>query len=75
MKLIQVRNVPDGVHRQLKVRAAEQGRTLSDVALGALVEYAGRPTMAEVLDRVRRREAVELSGGAAAAIDEARADR
>lgn len=75
MKLIQVRNVPDDVHRRLKVRAAEQGRTLSDLARGALSEYAARPTMAEVLDRVRSREAIELPGGAAAAIREARSER
>ena len=75
MKLIQIRNVPDDVHRRLKVRAAEQGRTLSDLARGALTEYAARPTMGEVLDRVRSREAVELPGGAAAAVQEARAER
>jgi len=75
MKLIQVRNVPDEIHRRLKIRAAEQSRTLSDLALGALTEYASRPSMAEVLDRVRARAGVELPGGAAAAIDEARGER
>lgn len=75
MKLIQVREVPDDVHRRLKVRAAEQGRTLSDLARSALTEYATRPTMVEVLDRVRSREPVELPGGAEAAIHEARSER
>ncbi|MEA2301781.1 MAG: hypothetical protein QOD61_1172 [Solirubrobacteraceae bacterium] len=75
MKFIQVRNVPDDVHRRLKIRAAEHGRTLSDLALGALIEYAERPTMDEVLDRIRSREAVELPEGAAAALDEVRGDR
>lgn len=75
MKLIQIRNVPDDVHRRLKVRAAQQGRTLSDLARDAVTEYAERPTMAEVLERVRSRERVELPGGAAAAVREARGER
>jgi len=75
MKLIQIRNVPDDVHRRLKVRAAQEGRTLSDLARGALTEFAERPSMAEMLDRVRSRETVELPGGAAVAIDEARGER
>ncbi len=29
-KMIQIRNVPDEVHRQLKVRAAQAGMSLSD---------------------------------------------
>ncbi len=75
MKLVQIRNVPDEVHRRLKIRAAEEGRTLSDVALGALREYAERPTMAEMLDRIRSREPIELPGGGAAAVADARRER
>jgi plasmid stability protein len=75
MKLIQIRNVPDEVHRRLKIRAAQRSRTLSDLALEALTEYSERPTMDEVLDRIQSREAVELPDGAAAALDEARGER
>jgi hypothetical protein len=33
MKMIQIRNVPDDLHRSLKARAAREGRTLSDLIL------------------------------------------
>ena len=44
MKTIQIRNVPDDVHRELKVRAALDGRSLSDFALAEL--RAPRPVRA-----------------------------
>jgi plasmid stability protein len=61
MKTIQVRNVPDSVHRTLRTRAAATGVSLSDYALGELTRAAERPSVAEVLDRARRR-----AGGAPA---------
>ncbi|MDX6683227.1 MAG: Antitoxin ParD [Solirubrobacteraceae bacterium] len=36
MSTIQVRNVPEDLHRQLKLRAAREGRTLSDYVLHVL---------------------------------------
>jgi plasmid stability protein len=47
MSTIQIRNVPDDVHRQLKVRAAATGRSLSDYLLDELLDLATRPTLAE----------------------------
>lgn len=52
MSSIQVRNVPEQLHRQLKMRAAQEGRTLSDYVLDELRVAAGRPTMREWLDAV-----------------------
>lgn len=52
MSSIQVRNVPDELHRQLKVRAAQEGRTLSDYVLDELRVAAGRPTMSRWLHDV-----------------------
>jgi antitoxin FitA len=49
MSTIQVRNVPEQLHRQLKVRAAQEGRTLSDYVLDELRVAAGRPTMSQWL--------------------------
>jgi len=49
MSTIQVRNVPDQLHRQLKIRAAQEGRTLSDYVLDELLVAAGRPTMTQWL--------------------------
>jgi len=59
--MIQIRNVPDGVHRAAKARAALQGLTLSDFALAALRETLDRPTMAEIGARIRLLEPVENS--------------
>lgn len=72
MKVIQVRNVPDEVHRQLRTRAAAAGVSLSDYALAELARVAARPPASEVL-----RRAGERSGGApvAAIIDAVRAGR
>lgn len=49
MSTIQVRNVPEQLHRQLKARAAQEGRTLSDYVLDELRVAAGRPTMSRWL--------------------------
>jgi len=68
MKTIQVRNVPNDVHRKLKARAAMEGRSLSDLALSELTRSLERPTRRELLERIASREPVEIPGGAAALI-------
>ena len=60
MKMIQVRNVPDEIHRELKVRAARQGVSLSDYVLELARRDVGRPTMQEWLARVNARPLVEM---------------
>ena len=52
MSSIQVRNVPEQLHRQLRVRAAQEGQTLSDYVLDQLRVVAGRPTMSQWLREV-----------------------
>ena len=52
MSSIQIRNVPEELHRQLKVRAAQAGRTLSDYVLDELRVAASRPTMSQWLRQV-----------------------
>jgi plasmid stability protein len=42
-KVIQIRNVPDELHRKLKVRAAQEGMTLSDYLLSEVEQVAERP--------------------------------
>lgn len=64
MKMIQVRNVPDELHRALKERAAREGTTLSDLLLAELRRVASRPSPDELLERIRSRAPV---GGPAAA--------
>lgn len=52
-KMIQVRNVPDQLHRKLKVRAAEQGVSLSDYVLTELRRLAERVSPRELAERAR----------------------
>jgi plasmid stability protein len=59
-KMIQIRNVPDDLHRILKVRAAREGMTLSDYLLTEIELVAEKPTMKEWLDKVSRDEPVEV---------------
>jgi plasmid stability protein len=61
MAMIQIRNVPDQLHRELKARAAQSGMTLSDYLLAEIRDVAVKPTMREWLDKVSRREPVETS--------------
>jgi antitoxin FitA len=59
-KMIQIRNVPDELHRKLKVRAAERGTSLSDYLLAEVEEIADRPTVAELMERLATEEAVDV---------------
>lgn len=51
--MIQIRNVPEDVHRRAKARAALEGITLSDLALRALLREMETLTFDEVATRVR----------------------
>ncbi len=55
-RMIQIRNVPDEVHRKLKVRAAEEGLTLSDLLGREARLLAERPTLAQLRARLALRE-------------------
>ena len=60
-KMIQIRNVPDELHRTLKVRAAKAGMTLSDYLLSEIEQIAQKPTLRELMHRLAHDEPVELS--------------
>ncbi|MGP8246389.1 MAG: FitA-like ribbon-helix-helix domain-containing protein [Bryobacteraceae bacterium] len=53
-KMIQVRDVPDHVHRTLKSRAAREGMSLSDFLKRELARSAERPTIEEWLERTQQ---------------------
>ena len=57
-KMIQLRNVPDALHRRLKARAAMAGMSLSDYLIAEVKEIAERPTLAELRERVHQRQPV-----------------
>jgi hypothetical protein len=67
-KMIQIRNVPDSLHRKLKVRAAEAGKSLSEYLLGEVERIAALPTREEMLRRIHSRSRAHLSEPAAAVI-------
>jgi antitoxin FitA len=66
--MIQIRNVPDGLHRELKARAALSGQTLSDYLLAELRALAVRPTMQEWLASSEAWVPVEVDEPPAAAL-------
>jgi antitoxin FitA len=68
MKMLQIRNVPDELHRRLKARAAMEGTTLSEYALTELRRSMERPTRSELLERIRDRPGTRSTESAADAV-------
>ena len=58
MPMIQIRNVPEKLHRELKVRAAGAGMTLSDFLLDVIRRAVERPEPEVLLARIRERSPV-----------------
>lgn len=56
-KMIQIRNVPDDLHRELKVRAAAAGMSMSDYIKQELSRRTRKSTIAEIIERRRGRGA------------------
>ena len=73
--MIQIRDVPDEVHRVLKSRAARARMSLSDYIKRELALAAERPSMAEWLERVQARRPVAMRRTAAELIREMREPR
>ncbi len=71
-KMIQLRNVPEGLHRKLKARAAVEGMSLSDYLVAEMRRLAERPTLAELRDRLSRRNPVAPSVSPAEAVRDER---
>ncbi len=66
--MIQIRNVPDALHRQLKSRAALAGMSLSDYLLSEIRQVAERPTLGELRARLEGRAGVTPSVAPAEAV-------
>lgn len=58
-RTLQIRNVPEALHRTLKSRAALEGLSLSDYLLREVRKSAERPTMSELRARIESREPVK----------------
>jgi antitoxin FitA len=57
-RMIQIRHVPDTIHRRLKAKAAMEGMSLSDYLRQEVAEIAARPTISELRQRLAERSAV-----------------
>jgi plasmid stability protein len=66
--MIQIRNVPDTVHRELKARAARAGMTLSDFLMDLIRQATSRPEHDVLVSRVRERARVYLEESPADAV-------
>lgn len=73
--MIQLRNVPDALHRSLKARAALAGMSLSDYLLAEIKEIADRPSLAELRDRLHQRKPVSTEFDSARMVREEREAR
>ena len=73
--MIQVRNVPDNLHRTLKAQAALAGMSLSDFLLAEIRRVAERPTLAELRERLQHRPHLVASVSAAEAVRRERDSR
>jgi plasmid stability protein len=65
---IQVKDVPEDVHRVLRARAAAAGQSLQEYLLGRLTSEARRPTVDEVLARAGQRSGGSLPPSLATAL-------
>jgi plasmid stability protein len=55
MPNVQIRAVPDDVHRRLRAQAALSGQSLNEFLLARLKELAAMPTVPELAERIRTR--------------------
>lgn len=74
-KMIQIRHVPEELHKKLKARAAMAGMPLSDYLLREIRRVAEQPTIEDLVERMRRLPPVEPPVPAARAVREDRDSR
>lgn len=71
MSMIQIRNVPDDLHRKLKIRAVREGKSLSALLLEMAEREADRPSLEDWIARARA-ERFDLGMSAAEAVRQGR---
>ena len=74
-KMVQVRNVPEPIHRELVRRARRHGRTLTDYLQEILQREVSHPDPQEIFERISRRPRIRLPRAAADLIREDRSAR
>lgn len=66
--MIQIRDVPDSMHRRLRAKAAMAGMSLSDYLKKELAESVDKLTWAEVFERLESMSRVDVREDSAAVI-------
>ena len=74
-KMIQVRNLKPDLHRKVKIRAIEEGLTMTDWVAKLIEREIERPSMKEVFARLRSRKPIHLKPSAAEMVREDRDNR
>ena len=73
--MIQIRHVPDKIHRKLKAKAALEGVSLSDYLLREVSAIAERPSVEELRQRISSRSSVKTTQSMAKAVRSERSSR
>lgn len=71
-RMIQIRHVPDDIHKILKIRAVEKSMSLSEYLLRELTRMVKRPTLDDVMERIEKRALVDIEESS---VDAVRAER
>lgn len=66
--MIQVRHVPDEIHKTLKIRAVQNGMSLSDYLLRELSQIAKRPTLEDIVTRIEQQPQIQIKESSAEAL-------
>lgn len=74
-KMLQIRNVPEDVHRRLKSRAALAGTSMSDYVLRGIRQSLERPTREELFARIARLPPIDVDPSPSEVLQEAREKR
>ena len=74
-RMLQIRNVPDEIHRRLKSRAALAGMSMSDYVLREIERTLSRPTRDEVFARIAELPPIDLDPPSAEVLREERERR
>ena len=73
--MIQLRHVPDAIHRKLKARAARKGMSLSDYLVREVTGIAEEPSIEEWMEQIAKRTRIDLREPAAVTVRRLRDSR
>ncbi len=75
MGIIQMKNVPDDLHQELRRRSRRSGMTVRDYVIALIARDQSRPTLEEWLEEVAGDAPVRVSGSPAGAVRDGREER